>query len=341
MKVDTTLTGANSLVFATYLGGDQSDVAYDVAIDPLGRAVVAGDTFSTSPAGRRQVPARAAGGQLPDVRAAHALRHHLQRGWVAPSTFVVLRAPARRSTAWRRARPARSGGRAAPATSRRTRQRDRRAVVNAEQATYGRGFAGTGGARDAAHRPHLAVHRPVRPSRRRQSGAAGRATDVHAEVTNAGSETASSVVVVRQPAGRAVVRLLHATTAACAEAPATRARHHPSRLAAGASSTITHRRDGGASVGAGQQYHQHRHGDQRGVLDPVPANNTATRQRVDADARADAATPTATASATSSRRSTASIRSAAAGATAPAAIPMATARPTCRSSRKARTRAGS
>ncbi len=47
MKVDTTQTGTNSLLFSTYLGGDQSDVAHDVAIDHLGRAVVAGTTFST------------------------------------------------------------------------------------------------------------------------------------------------------------------------------------------------------------------------------------------------------------------------------------------------------
>ena len=47
--MDTTLTGADSLLYSTYLAGDQADYAYDVAVDHLGRAVVVGYTNSTSP----------------------------------------------------------------------------------------------------------------------------------------------------------------------------------------------------------------------------------------------------------------------------------------------------
>ncbi len=45
-KFDTTKTGANSLVFSTYLGGDGADYGFGVGIGPAGQAIVAGHTTS-------------------------------------------------------------------------------------------------------------------------------------------------------------------------------------------------------------------------------------------------------------------------------------------------------
>jgi hypothetical protein len=46
-KIDTTRTGAASLIFATYLGGSSNDVIYDVALDTQGNIHVVGTTQST------------------------------------------------------------------------------------------------------------------------------------------------------------------------------------------------------------------------------------------------------------------------------------------------------
>jgi hypothetical protein len=46
-KFDTTKIGANSLLFATYLGGNANDVIYDVAVDTQGDIHVVGTTQST------------------------------------------------------------------------------------------------------------------------------------------------------------------------------------------------------------------------------------------------------------------------------------------------------
>jgi hypothetical protein len=45
-KIDTTQTGANSLVFATYLGGSTNETIYDVAVDPTGVIHLVGGTQS-------------------------------------------------------------------------------------------------------------------------------------------------------------------------------------------------------------------------------------------------------------------------------------------------------
>lgn len=47
-KIDTSASGAGSLVYSTYLGGNGSEYANDVAIDSSGQAYVAGRTSSTS-----------------------------------------------------------------------------------------------------------------------------------------------------------------------------------------------------------------------------------------------------------------------------------------------------
>ena len=46
-KFDTAATGAASLVYSTYLGGSDFEMAYDVAVDPQGNVHVVGDTRST------------------------------------------------------------------------------------------------------------------------------------------------------------------------------------------------------------------------------------------------------------------------------------------------------
>ena len=46
-KFDTTQSGANSLVYATYVGGDGNEAAYDIAIDGSGNAYITGETSST------------------------------------------------------------------------------------------------------------------------------------------------------------------------------------------------------------------------------------------------------------------------------------------------------
>jgi hypothetical protein len=45
-KIDTTESGASSLIYSTYLGGSSSDHAYGIAVDGNGEAYVAGRTFS-------------------------------------------------------------------------------------------------------------------------------------------------------------------------------------------------------------------------------------------------------------------------------------------------------
>ncbi len=45
-KFDTAATGAASLVYSTYLGGSDFEMAYDVAVDPQGNVHVVGDTRS-------------------------------------------------------------------------------------------------------------------------------------------------------------------------------------------------------------------------------------------------------------------------------------------------------
>lgn len=46
-RLDTGMAGANSLVYSTYLGGDESDLGRDIAVDLAGSVYVAGDTTST------------------------------------------------------------------------------------------------------------------------------------------------------------------------------------------------------------------------------------------------------------------------------------------------------
>jgi hypothetical protein len=47
-KIDTTVTGSASLVYSTYLGGNDDDVAKGIAVDAAGNAYVAGYTASTN-----------------------------------------------------------------------------------------------------------------------------------------------------------------------------------------------------------------------------------------------------------------------------------------------------
>ncbi|MEM3001991.1 MAG: SBBP repeat-containing protein, partial [Candidatus Nitrosocaldus sp.] len=46
-KIDTTQSGANSLVYSTYLGGGDDDYGYGIAVDSNGNAYVTGGTYST------------------------------------------------------------------------------------------------------------------------------------------------------------------------------------------------------------------------------------------------------------------------------------------------------
>jgi uncharacterized repeat protein (TIGR01451 family) len=65
---DPSRSGADSLVYSTYLGGSKSDVAYAVAIDAQGRAVVTGSTSSP------QFPSKDALAAFPGGKAAFVLR---------------------------------------------------------------------------------------------------------------------------------------------------------------------------------------------------------------------------------------------------------------------------
>jgi hypothetical protein len=47
-KIDTTQTGANSLLWATYVGGNDNEFLYDLAIDPAGNIHFVGNTRSTN-----------------------------------------------------------------------------------------------------------------------------------------------------------------------------------------------------------------------------------------------------------------------------------------------------
>jgi uncharacterized repeat protein (TIGR01451 family) len=47
-KFDTSLTGASSLLYSTYIGGSDYEFAWDVAVDPLGAVHVVGETRSTN-----------------------------------------------------------------------------------------------------------------------------------------------------------------------------------------------------------------------------------------------------------------------------------------------------
>ncbi|MFN3480867.1 MAG: SBBP repeat-containing protein, partial [Thermodesulfovibrionales bacterium] len=47
IKIDTTQSGANSLIYSTYLGGSKWDEAYAIAVDSGGNAYVTGATLST------------------------------------------------------------------------------------------------------------------------------------------------------------------------------------------------------------------------------------------------------------------------------------------------------
>jgi hypothetical protein len=46
-KIDTTQTGASSLIYSTYLGGGGVDLGYGIAVDSIGNAYVTGHTYST------------------------------------------------------------------------------------------------------------------------------------------------------------------------------------------------------------------------------------------------------------------------------------------------------
>ena len=161
MKVDTTLTGDQLAALLDVPRRRSGRRRLRRRHRPLGRAVVAGTTNSTSPAGRRQVPARAAGRQLPDVRAADAVRDRASPRLAPPSTSPRATPRARPSMASRRA-PAGEIWAVGSTNDVSTNPPTATGVpmVNAEQATYGRGFPGTGGDIGCAHRPDLAVHRP-------------------------------------------------------------------------------------------------------------------------------------------------------------------------------------
>ncbi|AMY12425.1 hypothetical protein LuPra_05700 [Luteitalea pratensis] len=196
IKVDTTLTGADSLVFSTYLGGDQSEAAYDVAIDNAGRAVVAGYTNSASPQVVTKFPlvqpvancptfvrltpfvtVIAAAGTAVDFSTCYAS----SQGFHGVATTATGDIWAVGSTNDDSTNPPTATG--VP-------------MVNPEQATYGRGFPGTGGGMDAlmvriSPSTDMAIAKTAGPNPVLPDSI----LTYTLTVTNTGTEAAASVVV--------------------------------------------------------------------------------------------------------------------------------------------------
>jgi uncharacterized repeat protein (TIGR01451 family) len=254
IKVDTTQTGANSLLYSTYLGGDQADVAWDVAVDPRGRAVVSGSTFSSAPQVVVTFPLvdqvascptfvrispfvtifNAAGSAI-EQSSCFASSYHFYGVAVSPAGEIWLAGNTDDVTT----NPPTAGG--VP-------------MVNAEQGTYGRDFPGNGGDYDV-----LLVRLSPSTDLRLEGTASpnpvfpGGALTYTLTLTNAGSDPASSVWVVDDPLPGTLTFTSCAATngGVCGGFGNSRWIRYDS-LAAGASSTITIVAAVSATAGAGR-----------------------------------------------------------------------------------------
>ncbi len=278
MKIDTTKTGTDSLLFSTYLGGDQSDVAHDVAIDHLGRAVVAGTTFSSGTGVVVKFPLVQQVASCPTfvrispfvtIFKADGSGYDLSSCYVDSYVFYGV-ATGPNGEIWlvgntndNLTNPPTTGG--VP-------------MVNAEQGTYGRDFPGSGGDMDAlvvrlSPSTDLAIAKAAAPNPVLPGGT----LTYTLTVTNAGGETASSVQVADTlPATTTYASCVATNGGVCGGSGNARTVTYAT-LAAGASSTITIAATVNASVGAGATI-SNTATVSSAMHDPVLANNTATAE---------------------------------------------------------------
>ena len=275
MKVDTTKTGDASLLFSTYLGGNQADVAYDVAVDNQGRPVVVGSTFSTAPQVTVKFPLvhqvascptfvrisgfvtvlNAAGSAI-DFSSCYASSYPFY-GVATTGTGEIWLAGVTNDPTTN------------PPTATGT------PLVNAEQTVYGRDFPGSGGTYDVllvriAPSTDLALTKTAQPN----PVLPGAALTYTLTVTNAGSETASGVVVSDTlPTSVSFTSCAASGGGVCGGTGHARTVTYPT-LAPGASSTITIVTAVADSAGAGATI-SNTATVASATADPNPANDTA------------------------------------------------------------------
>ena len=278
MKIDTTRTGADSLVYSTYLAGDQADYAFDVAADHLGRAVVVGYTFSTSPQVVSKFPLVNPVTSCPTfvrltpfvtVLSAEGTAIDFSTCYAASYTFYGVATGAAGeiwavgSTNDDSTNPPTPGG--VP-------------MVNAEQGTYGRDFPGTGGNDDAlivriSPSTDLVMAKSAAPNPVLPGGT----LTYTLVVSNAGSEAAGSVVVTDTlPSSLTFTSCTATSGGVCGGSGNVRTISYGT-LVSGASSTITLVASVNANVGAGATI-PNTASVTSGTSDANPANNSATAQ---------------------------------------------------------------
>ncbi len=252
MKIDTTRTGTDSLVYSTYLAGDQADYAFDVAADHLGRAVVVGYTFSTSPQVVSKFPLVNPVTSCPTfvrltpfvtVLSAAGTAIDFSTCYAASYTFYGV-ATGSAGEIWAvgstnddSTNPPTPGG--VP-------------MVNAEQGTYGRDFPGTGGNDDAlivriSPSTDLVLAKTATPNPVLPGGT----LTYTLVVSNAGSEAAGSVVVTDTlPSSLTFTSCAATNGGVCGGSGNVRTISYGT-LVSGASSTVTLVASVNANVGAG------------------------------------------------------------------------------------------
>jgi uncharacterized repeat protein (TIGR01451 family) len=276
MKVDTTQTGGNSLLYSTYLGGDQADAAYDVAVDNQGRAVVVGSTFSSSVQVTVKFPlvqqvascptfVRISGfvtvfnsaGTAIDLSSCYASSYPFY-GVATGSNGEIWLAGVTNDSFTNPPEPT-----GVP-------------MVNAEQGTYGRGLPGSGGDFDVllvriAPSTDLSLTKAAGPN----PVLPGASLTYTLTLTNAGSETASTVTVSDTlPAALTFTSCVASNGGVCGGTGNARTVTYGS-LAPGASSTITIVAGVNDSAGAGATI-SNTAVVSSATHDPNPANDTAT-----------------------------------------------------------------